>query len=63
MRSLTLYSGRKWIQQTHDDYPLESSQKSHDISTNHMITPMPKTILAKKFKFHFKFKFSIQFLC
>lgn len=48
MRSLTLHSGKKWIQQTHDDYPLESSQKSHDITTNHMITPMPKTIFCKK---------------
>ncbi len=48
MRSLTLHSGKKWIQQTHDDYPLESSQKSHDITTNHMFTPMPKIIQAKK---------------
>jgi hypothetical protein len=48
MKSLVMRSGKKWIQQTHDDYPLQSSQKSHDITTNHMITPMPKTILAKK---------------
>ncbi len=26
-----------------------------------ILLPMPKTILAKKFKFHFKFKFNIQF--
>jgi hypothetical protein len=48
MGSLTLHSGKIWMQQTHDDYPLESSHKSHDITTNRMITPMPKTIQAKK---------------
>ncbi len=31
---------KKWIPHTHDEYPLESSHKSLDVTMNHKITPI-----------------------